>query len=165
MPRKLNIFATAVTVAFAASIPAESAATQTAPTTDAQVTTTTTQSSTTQTQAPAEPTPGTAEMAVPATTQTTTTTTTEQTTTAPAEAGAVALATVADIKAGASVYDESGALVGKVDSATADGAVVNTGKVRAQIQLSAFAKNDKGLVISATKAELDAQAKAAKPKT
>ena len=77
----------------------------------------------------------------------------------------MAKATAADIKAGASVFDESGALVGKVNSVTADGAVVNTGNVRAQIQLSAFGKNDKGLVISATKAELDAQAKAAKPKS
>ena len=161
MPRKLNIFATAVTAAFAASSPAVSVAAQAAPTTDAQATTTTTESSTTQTQAPAAPT---AETPAPATT--TTTTKTEQTTTTPASAGAVAKATAADIKAGASVYDESGALVGKVVSVAADGAVVNTGKVRAQIQLSAFAKNDKGLVISATKAELDAQAKAAaKPKS
>jgi ribosomal protein S1 len=71
----------------------------------------------------------------------------------------VAKATPADIKADVSVYDEAGDLVGKVVSVSSDGAVVNTGKVRAQIPLSSFGKNDKGLVVSATKADLDAQAK------
>ena len=71
----------------------------------------------------------------------------------------MAKATAADIKADVSVYDEAGALVGKVVSVDADGAIVNTGKVRAQIPLSSFGKNDKGLVISATKADLDAEAK------
>ncbi len=40
------------------------------------------------------------------------------------------------------------------------GAIVSTGKARAEIPLSSFGKNDKGLVVSMTKAELDAQAKA-----
>ena len=57
------------------------------------------------------------------------------------------------------MYDESGALVGKVDSVDAKGAIVNTGKARAQIARSSFGKNDKGLVVSITKADLDAQAK------
>ena len=74
-------------------------------------------------------------------------------------------ATAADIKAGASVYDQTGALVGKVDSVDADGALVNTGKARAQIPLSSFGKNDKGLVVSATKADLDAKVKETKTKT
>lgn len=75
-------------------------------------------------------------------------------------------ATASDIKAGASVYDESGALVGKVDSVDADGAIVNTGEARAEIPLSSFGKNDKGLVVSITKADLDAQAKKeTKPKS
>jgi len=57
------------------------------------------------------------------------------------------------------VYDQSGALVGKVDSADSDGAIINTGKARAEIPLTSFGKNDKGLVVSVTKADLDAQAK------
>jgi cytoskeletal protein RodZ len=133
---------------------------------------TTTQTTTTQTQ-PATTTPPATTDTPAATTTQTTTTQTQQTTTEPAATdqpaaatGAAAKATAADIKAGASVYDETGALVGKVVSANADGAVVNTGEVRAQIPLSAFGKNDKGLVISATKAELDAQAKKeTKPKS
>ena len=40
-----------------------------------------------------------------------------------------------------------------------DGAVVSTGKARAEIPLTSFGKNDKGLVVSVTKADLDAQAK------
>ena len=68
-------------------------------------------------------------------------------------------ATAADVKAGVSVYDQKGNVVGKIDSVTADGAVVSTGKIKASIPLSSFAKNDQGLVISMTKSELDAQAK------
>ena len=75
-------------------------------------------------------------------------------------------ATATDIKAGVSVYDESGSLVGKIDSVDSDGAIVNTGKARAEIPISSFGKNDKGLVVTITKAELDAQAeKETKPKS
>ena len=85
---------------------------------------------------------------------------------ATAETGQMTQATAADIKAGASVYDQTGALVGKVDSVDADGALVNTGKARAEIPLSSFGKNDKGLVVSVTKADLDAEAKKeTKPKS
>jgi len=70
-------------------------------------------------------------------------------------------ATAADVKAGVSVYDQKGNVVGKIDSVTADGAVVSTGKIKASIPLSSFAKSDQGLVISMTKSELDAQAKQA----
>ena len=59
-----------------------------------------------------------------------------------------------------SVYDQSGAVVGKVDSVDSDSAILNTGKARADVPLTSFGKNDKGLVVSLTKAELDAQAKA-----
>ena len=88
----------------------------------------------------------------PATTQTTTTTQSE-----PA-AGTVTLATADDIKAGALVFDQSGAEVGKIDSVDADGAIVNTGKARAEIPLTSFGKSDKGLVVSVTKADLDSKA-------
>ena len=78
----------------------------------------------------------------------------------------VTAATADDIKKDVSVYDQSGELVGKVDSVDSDGAIVNTGKARAEIPLTSFGKNDKGLVVSVTKADLDAKAKTeTKPKT
>jgi len=109
---------------------------------------TTTETTTTQTQ------PSMTSDGQPATTTTQTTTTETQ----------VTAATADDIKKGVSVYDQSGALVGKVDSVKGDGAVVNTGKARAEIPLASFGKNDKGLVVSISKADLDAQAKDVKPK-
>jgi hypothetical protein len=71
----------------------------------------------------------------------------------------VTAATEADIKKDAEVYDQNGELVGKIDSVKAEGAIVNTGKARAEIPITSFGKNDKGLVISISKADLDAQAK------
>jgi hypothetical protein len=73
---------------------------------------------------------------------------------------AVQPATAADVKAGVSVYDQKGGMVGKIESVNAKGAVVSTGVVKATIPISSFAKSDKGLVIGMTKAELDASAKA-----
>jgi hypothetical protein len=154
MTLKLNRLATAVTFAFATA-----AAAQTQPTTTTQTTTTQTQPTTSQSQ--------------PATTKQTTTQT-QQTTREPGATdqpaatptGQLTKATAADIKAGASVYDQTGALVGKLDSVHAGSAIVNTGKARAEIPLSSFAKNDKGLVVSVTKADLDAQTKKkTKPKS
>ena len=56
------------------------------------------------------------------------------------------------------VYDQTGALVGKVDSVSAKGAIVNTGKARAEIPLASFGKNDKGLVVSdAPRPDIDSQ--------
>lgn len=83
---------------------------------------------------------------------------------AQAQAGQLTKATAADLKAGTSVYDTSGQLVGKIESADAEGGVVNTGAVKAKLALSSFGKNDKGLVISMTKSELEAAAKAKNPK-
>ena len=150
---------------------------QTTPTTTTtQTTTTETQPATTTTAAPTTQTTTTqtqpANPGQPTTTQSTTTqtqppaapgdpaTTTTQTTTTETKAEGVTLATEADIKVGTKVYDQSGAEVGKVDSVSAKGAIVSTGKARAEIPLSSFGKNDKGLVVSLTKAELDSQAKA-----
>ena len=109
---------------------------------------TTTQTPTTQTQ------PTTTPEGQPAATTTQTTTTETQ----------VTAARDADVKAGVEVYDQSGALVGKVDSVGANGAVVNTGKARAEIPVASFGKNAKGLVVSITKAEIDDKAKAGTPK-
>lgn len=92
------------------------------------------------------------ETGAPATTTTTTTTepATDQT------GAAVSAATAADVKAGVPVFDPKGGVVGKVDSVSAKGAVVSTGKVKASIPISSFGKSDKGLVLSMTKAQLDA---------
>lgn len=68
-------------------------------------------------------------------------------------------AKAADIKAGASVSDQKGGSVGKVDSVDAEGAVISTGSVRAKVPLSSLAIGSKGLVLSVTKDELEAAAK------
>jgi len=76
-----------------------------------------------------------------------------------AQSGQVTKATATDIKAGASVYDAKGGLVGKIDSVSSKGAVIDTGTVKATIPSSSFAKGDKGLVFGMSKAELEAAAK------
>jgi hypothetical protein len=67
--------------------------------------------------------------------------------------------TKADVKAGTSVYDQNGGVVGKVESISAKGAVISTGTVKATVPLSSFAKSDQGLVIGMSKAEIEAAAK------
>jgi len=124
------------------------------PAAPAQTQTTTTQSTTT---TPTDSVTG--EPTGPSKNTTTTATTTTN-------AAALKAATAADVKAGASVYDQNGGLVGKVESTSSKGAVVNTGKVKASVPVSSFAKNDKGLVIAMSKADIDAAAEktAGKPK-
>ena len=95
---------------------------------------------------------------------TTTTTSTAQGAEAVDQASATTPATAADVKKGASVYDKNGDLVGTIDSVTGQSAVVSTGKVKATVEMSGFGKNDKGLVILMTKAEIEAAASAQKPK-
>ena len=77
--------------------------------------------------------------------------------------GPVARATAADLRTGVQVRDQSGGLVGTVETADAGGAVVNTGAARARIVLSSFGRNNQGLVISMTKAQFEAAASAANP--
>src|SRR3954468_11855815 len=89
------------------------------------------------------------------TTQTTTTQTTTQTQPVKRKR-----ATAADIKAGATVYDLQGGIVGTVEASDAEGVVVSTGSTRAKLGLSGFGVGDKGLTIAMTRAELDATAKA-----
>jgi hypothetical protein len=137
---------------------------------------TTDTTSTTSTQ-PANAAPG---ATVPSSTSRTTTTTTARpdepgaatttttTTTQPATdrtGAAVTTATAADVKAGVPVFDQKGGVVGKIESVSAKGAVVSTGKARAVIPVSSFGKNDKGLVMSMTKAELEAASAKSAPKT
>lgn len=173
MALKFTYLATVAAVAFSTAAAAQTTtppasttttATQTQPATT-EAPPTTTQTTTTQTQP--------ATTTEPTTTQTTTTQTTPATTTDPAtsttqttttKTGKVTLATEADIKAGVSVYDEKGGIVGKVESVSPKGAVVNTGDAKAEIALSSFGKNDQGLVVSVTKAEIDAKAAEGKPK-
>jgi hypothetical protein len=96
----------------------------------------------------------------------TTTTTTSTTEPATDQTGAaVTTATAADVKAGVPVFDQKGALVGKIESVSSKGAVVSTGKARAVVPVTSFGKNDKGLIISMTKAELDAASAKSAPKT
>ena len=79
--------------------------------------------------------------------------------------GQVTAATAADVKAGVAVFDQKGGEVGKVESVSSKGAVVSTGKARAEVPVSSLGKNDKGLVIGMTKAELEAaSAKSTPPK-
>ena len=78
-------------------------------------------------------------------------------------AGAVVAATPADVKAGVDVRDTQGGMVGTIESVDANGAVISTGESRVQIPVTSFAKNDAGLVIAMSKAELEAAAKAANP--
>ncbi len=99
----------------------------------------------------------TSEPATTATETTSTTTTTETSTTA--AAGTVVAATSSDIVAGAKVMDTKGGAVGTIEKVDANGAVIATGTARVQIPVASFAKNDQGLVISASKAELEAAAK------
>ena len=73
-------------------------------------------------------------------------------------------ASSADVKSGVAVHDQSGGLVGKIESVSSKGAVVNTGSTRASIPVSSFAKNSKGLVLSMTKTQLEAAAKKKSPK-
>jgi hypothetical protein len=71
--------------------------------------------------------------------------------------------TLADLTAGAIVYDKAGAEVGKVESATAEGAVIATGTVRARVPIASLGRNSKGLLVGMTKAELEAAAAAQSP--
>jgi hypothetical protein len=71
--------------------------------------------------------------------------------------------TAADLRAGVSVYDQKGDIVGKIKSTSSKGAVVDTGSVSVDVPTGSFAKGDKGLVIGMTRAEIEAAAKK-KPK-
>jgi hypothetical protein len=157
MSIKLNGPCAALTIMLSTTAVAQTTTTETQPGTTEPTTTetappTTTEPATTQT---------TTTQTQPATTAEPATTTTQTTTT---QTGQVTLATAADVKAGASVYDEKGQLVGKVDSVSSAGVVVNTGKARAEIPLSSIGTNDTGLVSSITKDAIEAKVKDEKPK-
>lgn len=84
---------------------------------------------------------------------------------AQAQAGPVVAATAADVTAGAAVRDSQGGEVGTIESVDADSAIVSTGSVRADIPIGSFGKNGQGLVLAITRAQLEAQAQAARTPT
>jgi hypothetical protein len=65
------------------------------------------------------------------------------------------------VVAGATVYGPQGDEVGKIDKVVAGNAVLNTGNHAVTIPVASFAKNSKGLLIGATKAQIDAAGEAA----
>jgi hypothetical protein len=81
----------------------------------------------------------------------------------PVAAGPTTTATDADVHAGVQVRDQTGGMVGTVESVDATGAVVATGTVRAKLPLTSFGRNNQGLVISLTRAQLEAAAQPAPP--
>ena len=84
--------------------------------------------------------------------------------TAPAATpGAVTAATATDLTVGAAVLDPQGGTVGTIESVDAQGVVVATGTVRARLPAASFGRNAQGLVISVTKAGLEAAVAARNP--
>ena len=79
------------------------------------------------------------------------------------DAGEATLVTITDFREGSSVRDTQGGLVGTIDSVDENGAVVSTGRVKARLPFSSFGKNARGLVISLTRAQLEAEVQARTP--
>ena len=73
-------------------------------------------------------------------------------------------ATDADLAKGKAVNDPSGQPVGTVDSVTASGVVLMVGERRIQVPKEAIGKTETGLVITTTRAELEAAAEKIPPK-
>ena len=73
--------------------------------------------------------------------------------------------TISDVTEGSAVRDTAGGLVGTVESVDENGAVVSTGRLRAKLPFSSFGRNSRGLVISLTRAQLEAEARAAASRT
>jgi hypothetical protein len=80
---------------------------------------------------------------------------------ASAPAGQAAPAAGAAPTMGAKVFDTAGGEVGTVEKVDGGNAVIFTGTKRATLPANAFAKSDKGLVISMTQAQLNAAVAAA----
>ncbi len=64
-------------------------------------------------------------------------------------------ATAADLVAGAQVLDQQGQPVGTIETADATGAVVSTGNARGRLNLDAFYKNERGLLIGYSRAQFE----------
>ena len=70
----------------------------------------------------------------------------------------------AALAVGAMVYGPQGAEVGKIEKLAGPNVVLNTGMHKAPLPASAFGKNEKGLLISMTKMQLDQAVSAAQAK-
>jgi len=86
-------------------------------------------------------------------------------TAAPASAAPTTQQAAVSPTVGAKVYGPDGVEAGTVEKVDAANAVVNTGTKRATLPLAAFGKNEKGLLISMSKAQLEAAVAAAETKT
>lgn len=73
----------------------------------------------------------------------------------PAPAGALALVSRADVHVGETVNDLTGQAVGVVKRVTADGAVISTGKNRAEVPFAGIRWSSNGLITSVTRAQID----------
>lgn len=74
---------------------------------------------------------------------------------ASAEQKEPARAAAGDLVPGAPVVDGKGQAVGTIESADGSGAVVTTGNARARLNLDAFYKNGRALVIGYTRAQFE----------
>lgn len=72
----------------------------------------------------------------------------------------IVLAEPEDFRAGAEVRDPDGGPVGTIEAVDDEGAVIATGEVRVRMPFASFGKDERGLVISLTRAELEARARA-----
>jgi hypothetical protein len=73
----------------------------------------------------------------------------------PKAPGKAVPAAAADIKAGAALRDSQGVRIGTIETADAAGAVVNTGQTKIKVPLSAFGKDDQGLLLGITAARFN----------
>ncbi|MGQ0558567.1 MAG: hypothetical protein ACT4OE_03125 [Sphingosinicella sp.] len=80
-----------------------------------------------------------------------------------ADPGPTIVAVSADIVAGAQVFDPQGGLVGAIESVETGRAVLAVGMIRARLPFASFAKNNRGLVISMTRAQIEAAVAAQTP--
>lgn len=80
-----------------------------------------------------------------------------------AAASSAAAAAAAKITAGAMVKDTAGGSVGTIKSIEGEFALVDTSAVQVKLPLTAFAANGDGVVVSMTKAQIEAAAAASKP--
>lgn len=76
-------------------------------------------------------------------------------TSAPAGEASAPAAASASAKAGDTVYDSAGEVVGTVESVAEPNFVISTGTSKATIPLSALGSGPKGLVIGMTKTQLE----------
>ena len=80
-----------------------------------------------------------------------------------AAASSAAAAAAAKITAGAAVKDTAGGSVGTIKSIEGEFALLDTSAVQVKLPLTAFAASGDGVVVSMTKAQIEAAAAASKP--